>query len=111
MYVVLSLSCSCLLMFCIMSCFVWTPGRVAAAIATTNGDPIKYINTDTKCDVATVQTRYNAMVVCLTYSLRASYSAGKPVLDVPTIRMPRMYTQVINELAKATSGLSDVILV
>ena len=44
-HVVLSLSCSCLLMFCIMSCFVWTPGRGASAFATANGDPNKIPNT------------------------------------------------------------------
>lgn len=44
MYVNLSLSFSCLLMFCIMSfSCVWTPGRVAGAFATANGDPNKII--------------------------------------------------------------------
>ena len=28
-----------------VSCFVWTPGRVAAAFATANGDPNKIPNT------------------------------------------------------------------
>ena len=31
-----------------VSCFVWTPGRVAAAFATANGDPNKTSNTKEK---------------------------------------------------------------
>jgi hypothetical protein len=56
LYVVLFLSCSCLLMFCIMSCFVWTLGRVAAAFATANGEPNKITNN--KKDITKDKTIY-----------------------------------------------------
>ena len=38
-------TCNCLLVLCIMSCFMWTPGKVAAALAVANWDPNKILNT------------------------------------------------------------------
>eukprot|EP00063_Salmo_salar_P094122 XP_014068957.1 PREDICTED: striatin-4-like isoform X1 [Salmo salar] len=38
----------CSTMSCIMSCFVWTPGRVAASFTTANGDPKKKTIASTK---------------------------------------------------------------
>ena len=45
-------------MFYIMSCFVWTPERVAATFATANGDPlIKSLESLSRCIEAVLVDR------------------------------------------------------
>jgi hypothetical protein len=46
-----------------VSCFVWTPGRVAADFATANGDPNKIPNTKCGCHALTIESCLFSMLV------------------------------------------------